>query len=108
MDECAYAVNTGLTDETVDDHLVQDVAKLVRVENQINFAHILKETVEHFNEDLDQIESAQLALLLINDEYDGEGGEGTEHNFALSWQRLAIGQEVGLPLLRSLLFRLNK
>lgn len=56
------------------DDLVQDVAHAVRVEDKVQLAHVLEALVQRLHEDLDQVQDAQVRLLLVHREDEVQGG----------------------------------
>ena len=70
-----------LTDKPIYDHLIEDVPELVRVENKVDFAHVLKQSIEHFNENLNQIKDTELALLFIDEKDKRKSGVRAENDF---------------------------
>ena len=80
LHDSSHFFDASLTDEPIYDHLIEDVPKLVWVENKVDFAHILKQSIEHFNENLDQIKDAQLALLFIDEKDKRKGSIRAEND----------------------------
>merc|ERR1711941_195825 len=64
----------GLQDHAAHHQLVEDVMHLVSVEDEVELAHVLERFVERFNEDVNEIEDAQLAFRRVHAKDEVERG----------------------------------
>jgi len=64
----------GLEHHAAHDDLVQHKVHLVEVEDEVQLAHVLERLVERLDEDLNQIQNAQLALRAVDAEDKVERG----------------------------------
>ena len=67
-------VDVGLQHHAGHDDLVQDVAHSVRVEDEVQLANVLKALVQRLHEYLNQVQDAQVRLLLVHRKDEVQGG----------------------------------
>ena len=67
FDDLQDGARARLHDEPTDDHLVDDPMHLLAVEDDVELAHILEMAVERLDENLDQVENAELTLGAVDD-----------------------------------------
>ncbi len=88
-------------DQSSTDDFVENEVNLVHVKDEVEFADVLEAGVERFDEDLNEVEDAQLALARVHDEHEEQGGVvavddahvGPHHRAALH----EVAHPVGAP-----------
>ncbi len=61
-------------DHAAHDELVEDEMDFVHVENQVELADILEALVQGLDENLDQVQDAELRLARVDAEHEEQGG----------------------------------
>mmetsp|Transcript_8323 Transcript_8323/g.13960 ORF Transcript_8323/g.13960 Transcript_8323/m.13960 type:complete len:113 (-) Transcript_8323:313-651(-) len=63
VDGGKYVVFVRLNDATIHHHLVEDEVRLLKVEHDVQFTHVLEVTIQCLNEGMDELKHSKFILV---------------------------------------------
>lgn len=66
LQPCQHHLLTRLLDLARQKHLVQDRVHLVKVEHQVQLAHVAEKAVQHLNEEMDRFQVGELVVVGVD------------------------------------------